>query len=689
MLKKVCAVVAAAAVTLGAVSVPCSAAATLEATWQLYGATGFEEYSAFKADGMEGFAAGDMTVGNPTGANGKVLNSLTVAEDSAMGGNALVAELNPEINKVNSGYGTLNGTWQKQGAILIGGKAGAADGNGISKYAYLFDTVGTSYRVSCDAVAYGLETGTKALVKMRSMSNMNDRCMVGGAQDYIDYDGQEINTVKNREDIKKTDFKRVSWEFTAKQVKDGAVILIEFPETDVSKEQAYIMLDNLVVERRLSNLSVERGQWLDASWNFINDDLLRVNGVNAKERWAHNSASLGSVCYIKIDSSEYAEGGAMITSSLLNFVGDDIGTTKVNIGFRVMATSLENAGDLPLNIKIKDKNDNVLVSKKDFCPGYQETAISDPGKMKDVEYSFTVDEQTVDAAKIELTVSGIEKKTGEGEQLVTMILDDVRISVAPSDITLKGENSRDWNTDEFTFNRVNNTGWFYTGAYYIGNVFYCSETKEGATESGVEITSKTFLENITEDDYGKTLSLDFGAAVWDLTQEADVNLEVRAADAGGNTVDCRKYTVKGNKAVSINDVPGNSVAWIDYAIDVNEKTSKIKKITVAVTDIDKMSSIIGEAGLRFAFKNFTFRLVAPNASIKNMDNGCMVYEKTPSSNAYMTGTYRTDGTLEGAAYDTANRYLLPFSDSTASVKAFLFEDLIGIKPLAEPIYKSR
>lgn len=335
MLKKVCAVVAAAAVTLGAVSVPCSAAATLEATWQLYGATGFEEYSAFKADGMEGFAAGDMTVGNPTGANGKVLNSLTVAEDSAMGGNALVAELNPEINKVNSGYGTLNGTWQKQGAILIGGKAGAADGNGISKYAYLFDTVGTSYRVSCDAVAYGLETGTKALVKMRSMSNMNDRCMVGGAQDYIDYNGQEINTVKNREDIKKTDFKRVSWEFTAKQVKDGAVILIEFPETDVSKEQAYIMLDNLVVERKLSNLSVEKYNWNDGTvFGDKKTDLFRIAGVNAKQCWF--TTNCGNICFAEINSPTYTEGGAVITSNLLSFTGSDIGT-EVNIDFNALA----------------------------------------------------------------------------------------------------------------------------------------------------------------------------------------------------------------------------------------------------------------------------------------------------------------------------------------------------------------
>ena len=106
-----------------------------------------------------------------------------------------------------------------------------------------------------------------------------------------------------------------------------------------------------------------------------------------------------------------------------------------------------------------------------------------------------------------------------------------------------------------------------------------------------------------------------------------------------------------------------------------------------VKDIDKTDTV-GNS-LWFGFADLRFTLSAPNASIKNMDNGCMIYEKTPSSNAYMTGTYRADGTLEGAAYDAANRYLLPFSDSTASVKAFLFEDLTGIKPLAEPIYKSR
>ena len=685
MLKKVCAVVAAAAVTLGAVSVPCSAAATLEATWQLYGATGFEEYSAFKADGMEGFAAGDMTIGNPTGANGKVLNSLTVADDSAMGGNALVAELNPEINKINSGYGTLNGTWQKQGAILIGGKAGAADGNGISKYAYLFDTVGTSYRVSCDAVAYGLETGTKALVKMRSMSNMNDRCMVGGAQDYIDYNGQEINTVKNREDIKKTDFKRVSWEFTAKQVKDGAVILIEFPETDVSKEQAYIMLDNLVVERKLSNLSVEKYNWNDGTvFGDKKTDLFRIAGVNAKQCWF--TTNCGNICFAEINSPTYTEGGAVITSNLLSFTGSDIGT-EVNIDFNALAYCCgDGERELPLSVKIKDKNDNVLLTHTDSCPGYTAAASSalNHNQMKNIKYSFAVDEQTVDAAKIEITVSGITEQNS-----VYMALDDMKISVAPPEANLTtGIVTKEDFAKKFGVANINLTqGWAY-GQVKFGIAYACEadKTKTVGNESGIEIKNSTFL-NMTEENYGKKLRLDFGIAAWNLKAEENVNLEVRAKDADGNNIDTHTYAINGKAISGINNVPADALSRFSYEVDINEDTSKIKSVSIIVKDIDKTDTV-GNS-LWFGFADLRFTLSAPNASIKNVDNGCMIYERTQSGNAYMTGAYRADGTLEGAAYDTANRYLLLFSDSTALVKAFLFEDLTGIKPLAKPIYNSR
>ncbi len=688
MLKKVCAVAAAAAVTLGAVSVPCSAAAKLEPTWQLYGATGFEEYSEFRAGGMEGFAAGDMTVGNPTGANGSVLSSLTVDGGSAMGGNALVAELNPNITAINNDYGIFrDNVWQKQGAILIGGKAGAADSDGMSKYAKLFAAAGTSYRVSCDAVAYGLETGTKALVKMRSVSNMNDKCMVGGAQDYIDYDGQEINTVRNRDDIKKTDFKRVSWEFTAKQVKDGAVILIEFPETDVSEKQAYIVLDNLVVERKLSNLSVEKYDWNDGTvFGDKKTDLFRIGKVNALEQWFFGSSGLGSICYTKIDSPNYTEGGVAITSNLLNFTGSDIGTA-VNIDFNTLAYNCLNGDrDLPLNIKIKDQNDKVLLTHTDSCPGYTAASASalNHNQMKNAKYSFTVDEQTADAAKIEITISEITEQNS-----VYMALDDMKISLAPAEANLTTgiETGTDF-ANEFGVTRNNLTNGWYYGQVKFGHAYACeaNKTKIAGTESGIDIKNSTFL-NMTEEDYGKKLRLDFGIAAWQLKAEENINLEVRAKDAEGNGIDTRTYTIKGTTYSSIRDVPADKLSRFSYEADINENTSKIKSISIMVKDIDKADTTADS--LWFGFADLRFTLSSPNASIKNVDNGCMIYERTPSSNAYMTGTYRTDSTLEGAAYDTANRYMLPYSDSTASVKAFMFEDLTGIKPLTKPIYRSR
>lgn len=435
MLKKVTALLSAAAVTLGCLGMTGYAAEQTTGTkWEVVANTGFEGSKQGLAPTGHGWNAvntGDIVAINPDG--WYTLNLGTNFDSNVSWSNALNSNvLNVKLEK---------GAAYRDRVVFIRG-----NNTGLVK-PYFFNE-NRKYRVSFDAAVGGDVAPNGVNINLYVTNQPNGNCQHTQNTNCVQQEiGTRLVDVQTTSKFEKGDFKRLTYEFTATSPADdrGLMIELKFPGSKPTTNNIIMQIDNLLIEKGTDVAGEDFRNRTTFESSFETDpkiSVARKAGEVSNIWWAQGQTIDGYSHPLVIERvcKDGDNTGFIIKSDRFNFTDADLGKV-VTVKFCAAPYGFE-----PDTAKIVPEDCRVAVSavmsgsepshtQLGYAVGSNVGGDLSKAKFTEFTYSFVVTKKNMNMNQIEVRfdVSPFVKKFKDGvnqltgDNLLRIAVDNVRI----------------------------------------------------------------------------------------------------------------------------------------------------------------------------------------------------------------------------------------------------------------------
>lgn len=449
MLKKVTALLSAAAVTLGCLGMTGYAAEQTTGTkWEVVANTGFEGETAgwqtHSTHGWNAVTTGDIVSINPDG-------WFTLYTNGSMERNVdKSSALNSTVLNVKLEKGTATAARDRI-AFFRADSTSTKLAN-----SQFFTEKGRKYRVSFDIAAGGV-TADGANIVLYTSDMWNGNCQHDWALRQTI--GSKSIAVKETAAFEKSDFKRLTYEFTATAGQDsyGLIMAVQFPNGRTNTANAMLQIDNLLIEKGTDVAGEDFRNRTTFESGFETDpkiSVARKAGEVSNIWWAQGQTIDGYSHPLVIERvcKDGDNTGFIIKSDRFNFTDADLGKV-VTVKFCAAPYGFETDTE-----KIAPEDCRVAVSavmngsesshtQLGYAVGSNVGGDLKKAKFTEFTYSFVVTKKNMDMKQIEVRfdVSPFVKKFKDG---VNQLTGDNLLRIAVDNVRIYNENPHQFvNTD--------------------------------------------------------------------------------------------------------------------------------------------------------------------------------------------------------------------------------------------------